>query len=109
MSKPAHHDEGHTMAQTIHRTRLTIDALPQGVSLDKIGYYSNEYGKRGIVWRDPGTALVYVQINVDPTYFYPVFQFANLDSFEAYKREVDYVDREHRLPGVNPHAQPWII
>lgn len=34
-------------------------------------------------------------------------RFANLTSFEAWKTEVTYCDREDRFPGVNPHRRAW--
>ena len=33
--------------------------------------------------------------------------FANAESFDAWKREVAYIDREHRMPGVNPNRVDW--
>lgn len=95
-----------TLPQII-RVREIVDAVPKSAK-ERIGSYSDEYGKRGLVFRD-ADGCVYVEIHTDPRCFYPIYKFANRESFDAYRREVDYVDREHRFPGINPHAQPWQI
>jgi hypothetical protein len=91
----------------IDRTRYTVHAVPPTAS--RTGCYANEYGKRGDVLRCTDSGAVYVVIHTDPSGAYPCWRFANGESFAAYRQEVDYVDREHRFPGVNPHKQTWTL
>lgn len=69
--------------------------------------WSDDYGRRGNVYVS-STGEVVVEVHTDPVdYKYKCRCFANLESYDAHRTEQEYVDREHRFPGANPHRQDW--